>query len=54
MVYLQPSLYLLLQEGVLDPKGLKASEYIRDLILTDLRHRDLLSMDALESLLKAS
>jgi len=54
MVYLEMRLWALLLQGVLertDPP-MKASRYIRDLILKDLKHRNVLDQKTIDALLE--
>jgi hypothetical protein len=52
MVYLEPLLYSVLQEGVLlDEPDLTASIYARNLIFEDLKRRKLITPEILDSLI---
>jgi hypothetical protein len=50
MVYLEMSIWALLEEGVLN-NHVSASAHIRRLILRDLKERDLLSQETIEMLI---
>jgi hypothetical protein len=59
MVYMEEVLWTLLKVGVLEASEDKstdkrASRYIRDLVLADLKSKDLLSEDVIDSLLTSA